>query len=119
MSISSLLTTVVPPSPTIPHAAPSSSSRHSNIQLTASSSRPQRRKTSMDIPPPPMPLLPTKKRKREGDTPETEVIPPLPSFFSESELTLAVSSHGKWQISQNQVSQFCNGFHDRGNRRRK
>ena len=68
MSISSLLTTEAPPSPTVPQAVPSTSSRHSNIQLTASSSRPQRRKSSMDIPPSSMALpVSTKKRKREGE----------------------------------------------------
>ena len=67
MSISSLLTTEAPSSPTAASAIPSSS-RHPSIQLTASSSRPQRRKSSMDIPPPPsMSLLSTKKRKREGE----------------------------------------------------
>src|SRR5438046_2797912 len=68
MSISSLLTTEAPLSPTVPQVVPSSSSRHSNIQLTASSSRPQRRKSSMDIPNHNMALpVATKKRKREGE----------------------------------------------------
>ena len=68
MSISSLLTTEAPLSPTAPQAVPSTPSRHSNIQLTASSSRPQRRKLSMDIPPPSMALpVSAKKRKREGE----------------------------------------------------
>jgi hypothetical protein len=73
MSISSLLTTEAPLSPTVPQAVPSSSSRHSNIQLTASSSRPQRRKSSMEISPPSMALTASaKKRKREGEL-DTEV----------------------------------------------
>jgi hypothetical protein len=64
MSISSLLTSETPASPP---------SRHHNVQLTASSSRPQRRKPSMDIPPPQPPsmsLSAQKKRKREGDIDE-------------------------------------------------
>jgi hypothetical protein len=74
MSISSLLTTEAPPSPTVPHTTPSSS-RHSNIQITASSSRPQRRKSSVEIPPP-MPNLSllSKKRKREGELSEAESV---------------------------------------------
>jgi hypothetical protein len=72
MSISSLLTTEAPLSPTVAQTTPVSS-RHSNIQLTASSSRPQRRKSSMDNPPPPMAVVSTKKRKREGD-PDPELV---------------------------------------------
>jgi len=67
MSISSLLTNEMPNSPPIQQTT-SASSRHSNILLTASSSRPQRRKPSMDIPSPsPSLLASSKKRKREGD----------------------------------------------------
>jgi hypothetical protein len=62
MSISSLLTTA----PTSPPQT--SSSRHSTV-LTASSSRPHRRKSSIaEIPPVSMPSLSgAKKRKREGE----------------------------------------------------
>ena len=54
MSISSLLTTEAPLSPTAPQAVPSTSSRHSNIQLTAMSD--DGGKLCLDIPPPSMAL---------------------------------------------------------------
>ena len=75
MSISSLLTTEAPPSPTVTHTSPHST-RHSNVQLTASSSRPQRRKSSVDIPAPTLAVLDanTKKRKREGELLETTTV---------------------------------------------
>jgi hypothetical protein len=53
----------------------------------------------MDIPPPPMPLLPTKKRKREGDTPETEpVISPFFLICFRVGVDVVVSSCGEWEI---------------------
>ena len=94
MSISSLLTTEAPLSPTVPPVVPSSSSRHSNIQLTASSSRPQRRKSSMDIPAPNMALsLSNKKRKREGD--DMEVFKYIFMSFR-ANIKSRVSANGKF-----------------------
>ena len=63
MSISALLTTETPTSPSLPHT-------RQPVQLTASSSRPQRRKQSMETPVVLPTLPPPKKRKRESENDE-------------------------------------------------